>query len=97
MKITLIVLALSAVAASATEVTVYNSNLGLIKETRSFSLKNGVNEVKVEDVAAQIDATSVHFKSLTAPAAVTVLEQDFRYDLASPDTILNRYLGIEIE
>jgi hypothetical protein len=82
---------------SATEVTVYNSNLGVIKEVRPFTLKNGVNEVKVEDVAAQIDPTSVHFKSLTAPDAVTVLEQDFRYDLASPDSILNRYLGKEIE
>ncbi|HEX4048098.1 MAG TPA: DUF4139 domain-containing protein, partial [Elusimicrobiota bacterium] len=86
-----------ACAASATEVTVYNSNLGLIKEVRPFSLKSGVNEVKVEDVAAQIDPTSVHFKSLTAPDSVTVLEQDFRYDLASPDAILNRYLGKEIE
>jgi hypothetical protein len=84
-------------AASATEVTVYNSNLGLVKETRPFTLKSGINELKVEDVAAQIDATSVHFKSLTAPDAVTVLEQDFRYDLASPDAILNRYLGKEIE
>jgi hypothetical protein len=91
------ILALSAAAASATEVTVYNSNLGLVKEVRPFSLKAGINEVKVEDVAAQIDPTSVHFKSLTAPDAVTVLEQDFRYDLASPDSILNRYLGKEIE
>src|SRR5476649_1043173 len=84
-------------ASSATEVTVYNSNLGLVKEIRPFSLKIGINELKVEDVAAQIDPTSVHFKSLTAPDAVTVLEQDFRYDLASPDSILNRYLGKEIE
>ena len=86
-----------AAAASATEVTVYNSNLGLIKETRPISLKLGLNELKVEDVAAQIDPTSVHFKSLTAPDAVTVLEQDFRYDLASPDAVLNRYIGKEIE
>jgi hypothetical protein len=84
-------------AASGTEVTVYNSNLGLVKETRPFALTNGISELKVEDVAAQIDPTSVHFKSLTAPDAVTVLEQDFRYDLASPDAILNRYLGKEIE
>lgn len=84
-------------AASATEVTVYNTNLGLVKEVRPFVLKDGINEVKVEDVAALIDPTSVHFKSLTAPDAVTVLEQDFRYDLASPDSILNRYLGKEIE
>ncbi|MFI5347683.1 MAG: DUF4139 domain-containing protein [Elusimicrobiota bacterium] len=98
MKIILLTTALAlATAASATEVTVYNSNLGLIKEIRPFTLKSGVSELKVEDVAAQIDPTSVHFKSLTDPGAVTVLEQDFRYDLASPDTILNRYLGKEIE
>ena len=77
--------------ASATEVTVYNENLGVVKEVRPFALKDGINELKVEDVAAQIDPTSVHFKSLTAPDAVTVLEQDFRYDLASPDAVLNRY------
>lgn len=92
-----LVLLVLASAASATEVTVYNSNLGVVKEVRPFVLKDGINEVKVEDVAAQIDPTSVHFKSLTAPDAVTVLEQDFRYDLASPDAILNRYLGKEIE
>ncbi len=86
-----------AVPASALEVTVYNSNLGLIKETRPFTLKNGVNEVQIVDVAAQIDPTSVHFKSLTAPDAVSVLEQDFRYDLISQEKLLERYLGKEIE
>src|SRR5665213_3663637 len=96
-KILLSCLTALATAASATEVTVYNSNLGVGKEVRPFTLKTGINEIKVEDVAAQIDPTSVHFKSLTAPDAVTVLEQDFRYDLASPDAILNRYLGKEIE
>ncbi|UPT74186.1 MAG: DUF4139 domain-containing protein [Elusimicrobiota bacterium] len=86
-----------AVPASALEVTVYNSNLGLVKETRPFTLKNGVNSVSVVDVAAQIDPTSVHFKSLTAPDAVSVLEQDFRYDLISQEKLLQRYLGKEIE
>lgn len=86
-----------AMPASALEVTVYNSNLGLIKETRPFRLKNGINSVQVVDVAAQIDPTSVHFKSLTAPDAVSVLEQDFRYDLISQEKILQRYVGKEIE
>ncbi|MDE2491446.1 MAG: DUF4139 domain-containing protein [Elusimicrobia bacterium] len=84
-------------AAFAAEVTVYNSNLGLVKETRELALKKGVQELRVEDVAAQIDPTSVHFKSLSDPAGVQVLEQDFRYDLASPDKIMDRYLGKEIE
>lgn len=82
---------------SALEVTVYNQNLGLIKETRPFSLKAGVNELKVTDVAAQIDATSVHFKSLTAPESVSVIEQNFEYDLIGQDKLLEKYLGKEIE
>jgi len=87
----------AAASVSATEVTVYNTNLGLVKEVRPFDLKVGVNELKVEDVAAQIDPTSVHFKSLTAPDAVVVLEQDFQYDLVSQEKLLQRYLGKEIE
>ena len=83
--------------AGALEVTVYNSNLGLVKETRPFTLKNGVNSVQIVDVAAQIDPTSVHFKSLTAPDAVSVIEQDFRYDMISQEKILSRYIGKEIE
>ena len=90
-------LCLLAGTASALEVTVYNSNLALVKEVRPFSLKNGINTVSVVDVAAQIDPTSVHFKSLTAPDAVAVLEQDFRYDLISQEKLLQRYLGKEIE
>ncbi|MBI4057030.1 MAG: DUF4139 domain-containing protein [Elusimicrobia bacterium] len=81
----------------AMEVTVYNQNLGLIKENRSFSLKTGSNDLNVADVAAQIDPTSVHFKSLTAPDSVSVLEQNFQYDLISQEKILGKYLGKEIE
>ena len=97
MKTTAAVAVLLALSpARATEVTVYNSNLGLIKQTREFDLKAGVGELRVDDVAANIDPTSVHFKSLPDPDAVRVLEQDFRYDLASPEAVLNRYLGREV-
>ncbi len=97
MKTMIATFLLAASAVSAMEVTVYNSNLGLVKDVRAFNLKPGVGEMKVEDVAALIDPTSVHFRSLTAPDAVSVLEQDFRYDLVSQDKLLERYLGREIE
>jgi O-6-methylguanine DNA methyltransferase len=86
-----------AIHASAMEVTVYNDNLGLIKEVRSFTLKPGVQDLKVTDVAAQVDPTSVHFKSLTSPEAVSVLEQNFQYDLINQDKLMEKYLGKEIE
>ncbi len=86
-----------AVNAAAVEVTVYNQDLGLVKETRTFSLDKGLNELKAVDVAARIDPTSVHFKSLTAPDAVTLLEQNFVYDLISGEKLMQKYIGKEIE
>ena len=65
---------LAANTASSVEVTVYNQNLGLVKETRSFNLKSGVSDLAITDVPSQIDATSVHFKSLTHPNALSVIE-----------------------
>lgn len=80
----------------AVDVTVYNNNLGLVTENRTFHLKHGVNELQITDVASQIDATSVHFKSLTDPEGTSVLEQNFQYDLLNQDKLLDKYVGKEI-
>ncbi|MDZ7262006.1 MAG: hypothetical protein ONB05_07870, partial [candidate division KSB1 bacterium] len=52
--------------------TVYNDNLALVKDVRKMNLPKGEKEIKFTDVAAQIDPTSVHFKSLTAPDKVAI-------------------------
>ena len=49
------------------ELTVYNQDIALVRDTRPFSLEQGVNEVRFSEVASQIDPTSVHFRSLTDP------------------------------
>jgi hypothetical protein len=46
-------------------ITIYNSNVGLVKDTRLIDLKAGILELKFMDVAAKIDPTTVHIKSLT--------------------------------
>lgn len=92
-----ILLLFLALPASAMEVTVYNQDLGLIKDVRTLRLKAGLQDLSVVDVAARIDPTSVHFKSLTAPDAVSVLEQNFQYDLISTQKLLEKYLDKEIE
>jgi hypothetical protein len=66
---------------------------GVVKEVRSVDLKAGVNDLQFTDVAEYIDPTSVSFADLDAAAGTAVLEQSFRFDLASPDKILERYLG----
>lgn len=78
------------------ELTVYNQDLGLVREVRRFDLHRGINDVLVQDVAARIDPTSVAFESLTDSAGTRVLEQNFEYDLVSPDRLLQKYLDREI-
>jgi len=86
----------TAAAESGPEVTVYNSNIALVKETRSLDLKKGVNAVRIVDVPAQIDPTSVHFASLTDPTGTVVLEQNFEYDLVNTLKVLEKYVDREV-
>lgn len=81
----------------ATDVTIYNDDLGLVREQRTFDFKSGVSAVTMEDVAERIDATSVHFASLADPDGISVLEQNFQYDLVNENKLLEKYLGREIE
>ncbi|TKJ42271.1 DUF4139 domain-containing protein [candidate division LCP-89 bacterium B3_LCP] len=74
-------------------VTVYNQNLGLIKEIRPISVERGAFTFEAADVAAQIDPTSVHLKLDN----VSILDQDFEYDLVSRTRLLERYLDQKIE
>ncbi|MFH1263257.1 MAG: DUF4139 domain-containing protein [Pseudomonadota bacterium] len=76
-------------------VTVYNSNLGLVKETRALKLPRGVSLLRFMDVAQQINPATVHVKSLTSPALLTVLEQNYEYDLLNPEKLLDKYVGRE--
>ena len=74
-------------------VTVYNGNLGLVKDQRPIELQRGVFTLPFKDVAAQIDPTSVAFRALGHPGAVNVLEQNYEYDLLTPQALLEKYVG----
>lgn len=75
-----------------TAVTVYNSNLGVVKETRQVDLTSGVSEIKITDVAAQIDPTSVYIK-----LNGSVIEQNYQYDLVSVSKVLEKYLDKSVQ
>lgn len=81
----------------AVEVTVYNNNLGLIKDVRSVSLPRGEGELRFMDVASHVQPATVHVTSLQAPSEFAVLEQNYEYDLMSADKLLDKYVGKEIK
>jgi len=80
-----------------TSITIYNQNFGLVRDVREIILKNGINHLSFDDVAAGIDPTSVSFIDLTAPNAVTVREQNYRYDQMDLNTILTRSVGKDVK
>jgi hypothetical protein len=73
--------------------TVYNSNFALVREERRLSLGTGRVALAYEDVSAHVQPATVHLRSLDAPDALSVLEQNYRYDLLSPETLLQKYVG----
>jgi hypothetical protein len=78
-------------------VTIYNSNIGLVKDTRLIDLKPGVHELKFMDVAGKIDPTTVHIKSIINGSSLNVLEQNYEYDLLSPQKLLEKFVGQKVQ
>jgi hypothetical protein len=79
------------------ELTVYNNNLALVKDTRNVELPVGQGELNFIDVASHIMPVTVHTRSLNYPEHFTVLEQTYQYDLMSPDSLLDKYVGEKIK
>ena len=77
-------------------VTVYNGNLGLVKDVREIRLDPGVVEAHFADVASQIDPTSVHLRSLTDPTGLRILEQNYEYDLLSSEKLMEKHVGRKV-
>jgi hypothetical protein len=82
---------------TSVEVTVYNSNIGLVKDTRTINLSRGQGELRFMDVAEHINPVTVHVKSLNKPGEFMVLEQNYEYDLMDPDKLLDKYVGKQIK
>jgi hypothetical protein len=77
-------------------VTVYNSDLALVRDVRNVQIARGVSDLHFMDIAATINPATVHFRSLTEPARVSVLEQNYEYDLLEPEKLLRKYVGREV-
>jgi hypothetical protein len=77
-------------------ITVYNSNLGLVRETRRLTLPSGRIALRFADVTAQIKPETVHLASLLSPTALRILEQNYQYDLLNPGKLMDKFVGKQI-
>ena len=74
-------------------VTIYNSDLALVEDARPLDLKAGRQRLEFKDVSAAIRPETV---SLSAPG-VTILEQNFDYDLLTPDKLMEKAVGQQVK
>jgi hypothetical protein len=82
---------------AAVALTIYNVNLGLVKDQRQATLPAGTFELRFTDVASQIIPASVQVRSLTGPSSLRVLEQNYEYDLLNPQKLLEKFVGKEVK
>ena len=78
-------------------ITVYNQNFGLVREIRKLELGDGKVSLEYRDVSAHIQPETVHIKSLDGDDLLTVMEQNYRYDLLSPQKLLEKYVDKKIK
>jgi hypothetical protein len=77
-------------------VTVYNSNIALVRDVRQLTLPSGSFRLKFMDIAATVNPATVHFRSLTDANKLDVIEQNYEYDLLEPAKLLHKYVGKEV-
>jgi hypothetical protein len=77
-------------------VTVYNSDIALVRDVRNLQLARGTSDLHFMDIAATVNPATVHFRSLSEPSRVSVLEQNYEYDLLEPDKLLRKYVGRDV-
>ena len=77
----------------AVAVTIYNGDLALVKDTRKLKLKTGLNALAIRDVSAQIRPETALLRSINAPGSLMLLEQNFDFDLLTPQKLLEKYVG----
>jgi hypothetical protein len=74
-------------------VTIYNENLALVKDTRKVKLPAGEGRLAWRDVSARIRPETALLRNLTHAKGFYLVEQNFDFDLLTPQKLLEKYVG----
>ena len=78
-------------------VTVYNNNLALVRDRRKIELGTGETRLTFMDVAEQIRPETVSLRSVAKPGSIRIVEQNYEYDLMSPEKLMEKYVGKKVK
>tara|TARA_R110001606_G_scaffold361754_5_gene515016 strand:- start:4727 stop:6217 length:1491 start_codon:yes stop_codon:yes gene_type:complete len=78
-------------------VTIYNDNLALVKDQRKVTLDKGFNNIAFRGVSARIRPETALLRSLNPNNQLHVLEQNFDFDLLTPQKMLEKHTGKQVQ
>lgn len=81
----------------AVSLAVYDTGVAFVTETRSVSVAKGENDLVFSGLPAALDAATISFYSPSARDGLTILEQKFANELASPEALLRSRAGRPVE
>ncbi|EXJ15341.1 hypothetical protein D779_1437 [Imhoffiella purpurea] len=81
----------------ALAVTIYNQDLALIKDQRHVDLEKGENRLAWRQVSARIRPETALLTPVSGDVGLTLLEQNFDYDLLTPQSLLKKFVGKRVE
>ena len=77
-------------------VTIYNDNLALVKDARQLKLGRGLNQLAWREVSAQMRPETAQLRNVSNPEGFHLQEQNFDFDLLTPQKLLEKYVGREV-
>lgn len=81
---------------SAVAITIYNQDLALVKDQRQITLTAGENTIAFRGVSGNIRPETAILVNSEHPGSIQIIEQNFDYDLLTPSSLLNKFLGKEV-
>jgi len=84
-------------AQQALAVTIYNRELALVKDLRQVALEPGENRLAWRNVSVKIRPETALLSETSGQVPFTLLEQNFDYDLLTPESLLKKYLGRRVQ
>lgn len=74
-------------------ITIYNDNLAMVRDLRHVSLEKGMNRLAWGEVSMQIRPETALLTAFEKTSEIRVVEQNFDFDLLSPEKLLEKYHG----
>jgi len=91
-SLALIAALVPAAASAGPSLTLYTSDLGLVKESRSLDYRGGRDTLRLEGVSNRLDASSLRL----VPSSGKLARLAYRFDVATGDGLLEKAIGSRV-